>query len=115
MNYAPKTPAEIETLAWDFVAGKLFSNLHCEKEETPQIFMLLSFLDEGQIEAMRTAKIAFVYEYLSEAGPVSVNGRPSFLSARYLNEDDFDKLRTRVIALEEQKQQAISTALAKAS
>lgn len=36
--------------------------------------------------------IGLVYEYLSEAGPISVNGKPTFFSLRLLNKVDTEKM-----------------------
>jgi hypothetical protein len=36
--------------------------------------------------------IGLIYEYLSEAGPMSVNGKPIFFSARLMNHEDAAKM-----------------------
>jgi len=36
--------------------------------------------------------IGFVYEYLTEAGPMSINGKPNFFSTRFLNKEDTTKM-----------------------
>jgi hypothetical protein len=36
--------------------------------------------------------IGFIYEYLTEAVPMSVNGQPIFYSARFLNKQDTEKM-----------------------
>lgn len=36
--------------------------------------------------------IGFVYEFLTEAGPIAINGKPSFFSVRFLNIEDTDKM-----------------------
>lgn len=40
----------------------------------------------------RVKSIGLVYEYLSEAGPMSVNGKPTFFSLRLLNKADTEKM-----------------------
>jgi hypothetical protein len=36
--------------------------------------------------------IGIVYEYLSEAGPMAINGKPTFLSMKLMNKEDSKKL-----------------------
>ena len=38
------------------------------------------------------SSIGLIYEYLSEAGPMSVNGKPTFFSLKYLNKEDTEKM-----------------------
>lgn len=38
------------------------------------------------------SSIGLVYEYMSNAGPMSVNGLPNFFSARFLNIEDTEKM-----------------------
>lgn len=45
------------------------------------------YFEEAQLKS-----IGFVYEYLSERGPMSVNGKPTFFSLRLLNHDDTRKM-----------------------
>lgn len=43
-------------------------------------------------EEVKLKSIGLVYEYLSAAGPMSVNGKPIFFSLRLLNHDDTKKM-----------------------
>lgn len=43
-------------------------------------------------EEVQLKSIGFVYEYLSEAGPMAVNGKPTFFSGRFLNIEDTKKM-----------------------
>lgn len=45
--------------------------------------------------------IGTIYEYMDQAGPLSVNGRPSFLSMKLLNVEDTEIVREHLIKLEE--------------
>lgn len=45
-------------------------------------------------ENERLQSIGLVYEYLSEAGPMAVNGKPTFFSLRLLNKADTEKMFT---------------------
>lgn len=43
-------------------------------------------------EEVQLKSIGLVYEYLSERGPMAVNGKPTFFSLRLLNHDDTKKM-----------------------
>ena len=47
----------------------------------------VKYFNEEQLKS-----IGLVYEYLSEAGPMSVNGKPTFFSCRLLNIEDTKKM-----------------------
>lgn len=88
-----KSDDELKQIATDLHAGKIFSDRHCiSLEEVRGVFLILIFMDEAAMKKMREDKIEFIYEYLSEAGPRSVNGKPSFMSLRMLNQDETKKM-----------------------
>ena len=96
------TPEEIKQLAIDFRAGKIFSDRHLQNpEDVSMVFMVLMFLDEAAIDELKANPPAMIYEYLSEAGPRSVNGYPCFMSHKYLSKEDFEAMRDTVKKLEE--------------
>lgn len=45
------------------------------------------------------SKTALVYEYLNQAGPRAMNGRPMFLSAKFVHIDDIPKILPVVNAM----------------
>ena len=83
------TPEELKQIAIDLRAGKIFSDRHCQSpEEVSMVFMVLMFLDQKAIDEFKANPPGLIYEYLTEAGPRSVNGMPCFMSHRYLTVDD---------------------------
>jgi hypothetical protein len=88
-----KTDEELKTIAKDLYAGKIFSDRHLSgPHEISMVFMILAFLDAEHIKKMQDDNIDFIYEYLDQAGPMAVNGKPTFLSARMLNKDETTKM-----------------------
>ncbi len=102
-----KTDEELKQIALDLFHGRIFSDRHCNTlEEIRSSFLILAFMDEKHAEEMKEKKVSFVYEYLSEAGPRSINGRPVFFSCRYLDEAEskkmfeyYEKMKTAVEAI----------------
>jgi hypothetical protein len=96
-TYTPKSDADLEQLAQDAVAGRVFGTWNVPPgEDLRVVFMVLMFVDKQTIDEMAAANIQWVYEYLDAAGPRSFNGMPSFMSCRYLDESDGNKFRARV-------------------
>lgn len=95
MDYVAKTDQELRQLALDTVAGQVFWDWHIDSDDKHtllSVFKVLLFGGSEWTDEMTKNKIAHVYEYLSEAGPLAVNGRPSFFSVKMINEDDYAKL-----------------------
>lgn len=92
MTYTPKSDAELEQLAQDVVAGRVFTDRHCPNlEDLRMVFLALALADKEQIQELRKLDIGMLYEYLDQAGPRSINGMPCFFSFQYLNSEDFAK------------------------
>jgi hypothetical protein len=98
--YTSKTPAEIEQLAWDIEGGRVFGSWDCPPEMISMCFMVVIFLEKKHLDALAEAKVAHMYEYLDKASPRSVNGYPSFFSARYIDQDDMKKVAERLKEIE---------------
>ncbi len=112
-TYTRKTPAELETLAWDCVAGKVFGTWEPNSEMS---FLILRLLDHEHITSLKRNNIAQAYEYLDKAGERSVNGMPSFLSCHYLDRHDWSELLKRCVEIENiQRQRAGAAHQAEAS
>lgn len=105
-EYVEKTDAELETLAQDVVAGRVFHSLyHIPNREDPvdafrdlqSAFMLFALGDNSFFDHIEKQKIVACYEYLDKAGPLSVNGRPTFFSCSMLNETEQRRLHEKVL------------------
>lgn len=90
---ASKTPySELKKIAVDLAEGHIFSNLHLgehNKHMMQSVFMVMIFLDEKSRKDMEEKEIVFVYEYMSQAGPMAINGLPVFMSMRMMGKEDF--------------------------
>ena len=99
--YRPKTDNELEHLAQDIVAGRVFHTFYQSREIAASglhlysIFLPLMFMDEESRKHIHDNKLLF-YEYLSEAGPRSCNGLPMFFSCRYISIEDVERCHLRV-------------------
>lgn len=104
-EYTPRSDADLEKLAWDITRGQVFhSGYHYKRIveaslTVPQVFMPLGFMDATAAKWMRHHEIVDCYEYLDEACPGSVNGLPIFMSCKYLNRAEADRLHRRVLDL----------------
>lgn len=108
-TYTAKTAAEIETLAWDITGGRVFGTWGCSPDQMQMSFMILAFMETKHIKNLQDQGIAHLYEYIDKAGPRSVNGYPSFMSAQYLSKDDWDKVLARLKQIEEFKKTTAPT------
>jgi hypothetical protein len=98
--YKPKTPEEIEALAWDIEAGRVFGSWSCPPDMIRSCFMILAFMEATHLQSLKDNNICHVYEYMDKAGPRGINGYPSFFSAQYLNQDDITKIMNRLKEIE---------------
>jgi hypothetical protein len=106
-----KSHADLVQLAQDIVSQRVYTSNDLPEGEPSAMtstFMCLMFLSPENLLAMQEAKVCFFYEYLSEAGPRSVNGRPVFMSFRYLCAEDYEILRPMVLSLFEARNAAVA-------
>lgn len=95
--YTPKEDEYLKTLAKQIVDGHVFTTWHLNRiEEVSRVFMLFVFLKPEHLKELIDADINFFFEELSKAGPMAVNGMPTFFSCQMLNRADEDRLRVFV-------------------
>lgn len=100
-QYRRRTDDEIKQLALDVHAGLVFGTWNIKNpSETGMVFMILSLMDSVMIKAMQRDGIVHLYEYISKAGPRSVNGMPCFFSAHQLDHEDTQRLIDRIKKIE---------------
>lgn len=103
---------DLKKLAMDILGGRVFTNLHIlEGDENllPSIFMLLNFIDPDDeknggkafAQKLQSGEIALIYEYMSKAGPLGVNGYPMFMSMRTLSKENYDILTEKIRKIQE--------------
>lgn len=81
-----KSDEELKQLAKDMYDRKVITSVELDGEEVGQVFMLLPLMGPDALKCLDDA--AFIYEYLDKAGPISVNGKPCFMSFGIVHKDD---------------------------
>jgi hypothetical protein len=84
-----KTEQELKQLALDVVEGKVFTDRHCSSfDEALRSFMIIRLMSKEQLEELMAKEPVMFYEYYSKAGPLSINGMPSFFSINFLTKEE---------------------------
>lgn len=100
LNVEAKPKEELNQLAIDIEAGRVFTDRHLRNaDELPMVFMVLALMKPDQMEEIEKTDIGMVYEYLDKAGPCSMNGLPCFFSMHYLTTSDTQYLTERIAKL----------------
>jgi hypothetical protein len=105
-----KTEKELNQIARDLHAGRIYTDLHIPEHEAMgliMVFLPLGFMEKGAREELLNDEPGLLYEYLDEANPRSVNGMPTFMSMQILNKKDAEKVLDKTRKLDD----AISEAL----
>lgn len=87
---ARKSQDELKQLAWDIYGGAVFTDRHLGRpEDITMVFMVLGMMERKQLlQLQRKDRPGMFYEYLSAAGPRSINGMPMFFSVQLLHPED---------------------------
>jgi hypothetical protein len=92
-TFHPHTDDELKQIAIDLFEGRIFTDRHLKSmEDARMVFMLIPLGAFAEAPPEYIDNIGMIYEYLSEAGPRSVNGYPSFLSLRVLSKEQTEKM-----------------------
>ena len=78
------------------------------------VFMPLIFGALRDWTEEEVSQIGIIWEYLSAAGPLSVNGQPMFLSCRIMHRDDWKIVREMCEKANEASKIAMSSVLSTA-
>lgn len=87
------TDDEINAMAEDIYRDRVFTSNHIRESDIGEllvIFLPLAFADKKNIEEMNEP--GMIYEHLSEAGPRSSNGYPTFYSFHIVSQGDAKKV-----------------------
>ncbi len=101
---------ELKTFVRDCADNKIYvmQMIDDPKRMLGSVFMMIGLAGFGNVDL---DSIGTIYEYLDKAGPVGVNGHPSFLSHRYMHKDDWDLVLPILRAEDERRQSNISDAI----
>lgn len=88
-----RTDAELNQIARDLHARLIFSSQHVASADMiPQVFLAWSLMESADRRKLVDEGAAVLFEYLRKAGPLSVNGMPTFLSFEWVTADDWNKV-----------------------
>jgi len=88
----PKTDEFLRKLAMDWLDGRVFTSYRLSDEDIKRAFPILMLMSKDQANEMIGKDVCMIYEYLTEAGPYTVNGLPMFLSANVLTRSETFRL-----------------------
>ena len=99
----PMTEEDMKQLVKDCIHGMVFTAHNIKPTQfhmATSVFMPLALGAYSSRAKFEWQNIGTFYEYLSEAGPRSVNGLPTFMSVRIINKKDWDRCFKAIIATE---------------
>jgi hypothetical protein len=111
-TFSEKTPEELRQIGADIYEGKVFTDRHISKNSldiTPSIFLLIALGAFSKAPEEYIDNIGMIYEYLSEAGPRSINGYPMFFSLQVLSEEQAKVVINAYLQYKEIKENFVST------
>lgn len=92
LSHTPKSDDFLRQLAMDWLDGRVFTSYRLSNDEIMQVFPILLLMNKDQRTTMIAEDVCMIYEYLTEAGPYTVNGNPAFLSANVLTRNETFRL-----------------------
>lgn len=87
-----KTDEQLKEIAMDLYNDKIFCDRQVDKTNLGMVFMPLIFGAFSEWKKEDQDKIGMIYEYLSEAGPMGINGMPIFYSLKFMSKEDTKKM-----------------------
>ena len=100
VDYKPLTDEEIKKLADDMYKGLVFTDRHIQNpDDVSRVFIPLVLLKKEQIEELNVDSPGLIYEYMNNAGPMSINGMPMFCSFRFLSQEDAKKVMEKYLQI----------------
>lgn len=95
IEFKKLTDNELKSIAVDFCEGKIYSDRHIPPEGSDcaimMVFMPLALGAGKEWSKEDCEQIGMIYEYVSEAGPRSIDSMPSFFSFRMLSKEQMTK------------------------
>jgi len=88
---------ELRAFVDDYVSGRIWVMQSAQREEDmalPFLVLQLSGLPDG----WKAENVGTVWEYMSNAGPRSVNGMPMFFSCHFMHAEDWQRVLKAVTA-----------------
>jgi len=76
-------PKNFKQLAKDIYNGRVYTDRHLQFNEILSVFMVLMFVNFEDLK-----DVFMIYEHIENAGPMCVNGNPTFMSMKTLNKTE---------------------------
>jgi hypothetical protein len=96
-GYIRKTPAEIETLAWEILDGKIFGTWDVPADHVPElVFLSMLGINPQLAEALERHEVTHCYNYLAASGPRDIDGLPIFADHYWLDKHDSALVQARL-------------------
>lgn len=102
-EYIRLSDEKVKQLARDIISGTVFGSWQIGSNSpisVEQVFLPLLLMDTILTKRIARDNVAHVYEYVSTAAPMSVNGYPIFYSFHTLDQEDFERVIAKVEAME---------------
>jgi hypothetical protein len=101
---------EVKQIAQDMHHGLIFCDRFCNSsEEVAMVFMVLSLMDQKDIDELKKDPPGLIFEYFSKAGPRSINGMPMFVSCQMLSKEDTVVLSSIILQLEKSESEVLKS------
>jgi hypothetical protein len=71
--------------------------------------MVLSLMDQKDIDELKKDPPGLIFEYFSKAGPRSINGMPMFVSCQMLSKEDTVVLSSIILQLEKSESEVLKS------
>jgi len=97
LGLTPLTKEEITALATGIVKSEIFTSVHVPPEDMDMLRHIWMPLGLGLLAGKDHTEIGMFYSNLKDAGPMSINGYPMFMSISILRHDQFEELRQEVL------------------
>jgi len=103
-----RSEQELRQIAIDFQENKIFCSQHIHPNERdsmiPSVFMVINFMDADARKKLIDENVVVFFEYLTEAGPMSVNGYPIFFSMRSFTSSEWKTILPMIEELQTAKE-----------
>ena len=87
------TDDEVKAIAVGILQREIFTDRHINESCTvEQIFMPLIMLNKQLVDELKSDPPGIIYEHLSEAGPMAINGNPMFMSMHVASIKDAERI-----------------------
>ena len=83
----------IKQLGIDLYKELIFTSLQISNpDDIGMVFMPIFFMDETEMAEFKESKPFVLFEYITEAGPRSINGYPVFWSFHHATEEEWKQI-----------------------